>query len=327
MHGWLANMTAQNNPWHLVTRMIARQGFWWLSAMAGVLIISVYLSLNHWVDLHGEGESLSTSIRNVALVVAGVEALLLAAWRSTVAGRQADIAQQTLLSERYERGVAMLGHDRLAMRLGGIVALRRLAEEHPRQFHVQINRLLCNFVPKTTDREGDERLMSERELQAFIDAIGARRSRHMQVEHNSNYWPDLQGADLRDISIRSANLSKADLTDADLSGTRVLGVNLSGANLWSAQFANASLEGVDLSGIATLRAADLSGASLYLVDLHEALLSSVKLTGTHFTQVHGLTRSQLKHVAFDPEDPPVFNAVADATTGEQIDRLPNFGGL
>ena len=45
-------------------------------------------------------ESGSTTVRNLGLVVAGLIALPLAIWRSLVAQRQADTAQQSLLNER-----------------------------------------------------------------------------------------------------------------------------------------------------------------------------------------------------------------------------------
>lgn len=252
---------------------------------------------------------------------------LFALWRILVSQRQADTAQQAMLVNRYQHGVSMLGDDQLAIRLGGIDALIDLAKNHPEQYHIQVNRLLCNFVPKTIDRQDDARSMTDHELQRLIDAIGTRTSNHIRIEGRAGYCPNLRNADLRGILIKSANLSKADLTDADLSNAHLLGATLSGANLSSAQLANARLEGVDMSGVATLYAADLSGASLYLVNLSEALLIGVKLTGTHFTQVVGLTRRQLAGVAFDLENPPVFNAVVDTNTGEQIDRLPNFSRL
>ena len=40
----------------------------------------------------------------------------------------------------------MLGNDVLSVRLGGIYALLRLAEDNPEQYHVQIMDLLCGSV-------------------------------------------------------------------------------------------------------------------------------------------------------------------------------------
>ena len=113
-----------------------------------------------------EQEPNSTTIRNAGIVIAGFFALGFALWRGLVAERQAaaaqrqaetaerqaetalrqtetaqrqvetaqrqaETAQQGLLNERYQRGAEMLGHEVLAVRLGGIYALQRLARGTP----------------------------------------------------------------------------------------------------------------------------------------------------------------------------------------------------
>ena len=93
-------------------------------------------SVVFWDWLSGGGSG-SGTIRNIGLVAAGLIALPLAIWRAIVAERQANTAQQGLLNERYQNGAAMLGNEVLSVRLGGIYALQRLAEDHPEQYHIQ----------------------------------------------------------------------------------------------------------------------------------------------------------------------------------------------
>ena len=76
----------------------------WLAVSLVVLFIEIALSIVFWNWLSG-GESASTTIRNVGLVIAGSVALPLAIWRGVVADRQAsaaqrqvDAAQQSLLN-------------------------------------------------------------------------------------------------------------------------------------------------------------------------------------------------------------------------------------
>ena len=114
-------------------------------AAIATAVLAIVPSIMFWGWLSG-GESGSTTIRNIALVAAGVFTLLLAIWRGVVANRQANTAQQGLLNERYQKGAAMLGSEVLSVRLGGIYALQRLAEESPGQYHIQIMRLFCAFV-------------------------------------------------------------------------------------------------------------------------------------------------------------------------------------
>ena len=86
-------------------------------------------------------ESWSTIIRNFGLVIAAGIALWFAKKRIAVSDRQAETAQRGLLNERYQKGAEMLGSKVLSVRLGGIYALHRLAEDEPEQYHVQIMRL------------------------------------------------------------------------------------------------------------------------------------------------------------------------------------------
>ena len=60
------------------------------------------------------------------------------------------LPQQGLLHERYQKGAEMLGSELLSVRLGGIYALQRLAENHPGQYHIQIMHLFCAFVRHPT---------------------------------------------------------------------------------------------------------------------------------------------------------------------------------
>ena len=73
-------------------------------------------------------------------MIAGIIGFPIAIWRSIVASRQAaatqkqsETAQHSLLNERYQKGAEMLGSDLLSVRMGGIYALQRLADDHPRR--------------------------------------------------------------------------------------------------------------------------------------------------------------------------------------------------
>lgn len=136
-------------------------------------------------------ESGSTTVRNIGFVVAGLIALPFAVWRSWVAQRQANTAQQGLLNERYQQGAEMLGSNVLSVRRGGFFALERLAAEHPGHYHVQIMQLFCAFVrePTVDEREKPEQMVVQAEpeskqlsrrvkvradVQAIMAAIGTR---------------------------------------------------------------------------------------------------------------------------------------------------------
>ena len=181
-------------------------------------------------------ESGSTTIRNLGLVIGGAVALLLAIWRSWVAQRQADTAQQDLLNDRYQKGAEMLGSDVLSVRLGGIYNLEQLAAEYPEQYHLQVMKLFCTFVRIPTiyesaesrqlqvapnaGGEGASQYMpppTREDVQAIMTAIGARREAGIALEKKQNTTLDLHGADLSYVHLSGANLAGVNLSQANLS--------------------------------------------------------------------------------------------------------------
>ena len=298
----------------LIRSVLGRDGFWWVAAIAAVLLAGSLISWRFWEELGSDTESLSTTIRNVGLVLGGVIAILLAVWRSIVSERQADTAQQRLLNERYERGAEMLGSDVLSVRLGGIYALGRLAEDYPEQFHIQIMELFCAFARhpsasgRTEDLKGQtgafvvvgeserNRLPRLREdLQAVMTRIGARDERCLRLEHERGYRLNLRGVDLTNGKLSGANLSGSDLTYAKLSEV----------DFWNANLSRAMIRYADLSwhpssreeiNLAIMSAADgeweSRGTIMIQVDLSDADLSGANLSNAVMPYAN-LTGAQL----------------------------------
>ena len=347
--------------WRSIRRRLQKRGgLWWIIAIAAVLAVGILLSWSFWEELRGgqstNQESLSATIRNVGLVAGGVIAVLLAVWRSTVAERQTATAQQSLLNERYQKGAEMLGSGVLSVRLGGIYALQRLAEEHPEQYHVQIMRLLCAFVRHPTKDDGgaakpDEKDRLREDVQAVMTAIGTRSETGLVLEKKAGFMLDLHGADLAGVSLFEANLSGAYLVNADLSSKSgnlrsrafLTHVNLSEAKLMGAKLMHAYLFGADLTS-ANLSDAKLVGAELSLVNLSEASLFGANISDVDLSDAIGLTQGQINQACADaghsprylthPEDPETgeihfiiggdqptpfeFINVVDADTGEPL---------
>ena len=242
-------------------RMTSRDGFWWVAGITAVVVIGVLLSWRFWEELGDDEESVSTTVRNVGLVIGGVVAILLAIWRSRVAERQAGAAQrqaittqQNLLDERYQRGAEMLGSDLLAVRLGGIYGLQRLAEEHPGQYHIQIMELLCAFVRHPSNDEGvrtetdaDGESTLREDVQAVMTAVTACHAKRIKLERDAKFRLELSGAILSRVVLQDGNLFNARLGDADLSGARLSGAKLSETWLLDTNLSDALLGGANLS--------------------------------------------------------------------------------
>ncbi|MBC6406385.1 MAG: pentapeptide repeat-containing protein [Rhodospirillales bacterium] len=203
----------------------------------------------------------------------------------------------------------MLGSGTLTTRMGGIYALERLAQDHPKDYHAQIMNLLCAFARYRTEPEAasaadktGEAEASKRSEQkcppdvaAAVKAVGKCRKRlrdkdtlekiEKGTSEKSDREPDWT-LNLTRVNLTGADLTGADLTGADLEDTILVWVDLKGANL-----KGAILVGVDLKG------ADLEGADLEGVDLTGADLEGADLTGAI-----GLTQEML--LSAQPSSPP-----------------------
>ena len=269
-------------------------------------------------------ESNSTTVRNIGFIVAGALALVFAVWRGVLSQRQAktserqaetalrqtetaqlqvetsqrqtEIAQQGLLNERYQRGAEMLGNEVLAVRLGGIYALQRLAREHPGQYHIQVVELFCAFARHPT--KDQDALLEGRlreDVQAVMTAVGSRGESGLGIEIEEDFTLDLREADLSYARLSGANLSRANLSNAKLDH----------ANFFDWPFLRPDLSepipsGPDqpqvrisidmepvtpeLTGLESRRA-NLSLAILRGVDLSEARLVGTELSGAELSEV------------------------------------------
>ena len=184
----------------------------------------------------------------------------------------------------------MLGSEVLSVRLGGIYALQRLAEDDPVQYHVQIMRLLCAFVlnPRKDEdlesrraRQGLKSLTRE-DVQDAMRAIGNRSDDDIELEKKEPFSLDLIGVDLD-----GADLSKANLTNA----------NLAFANLTNAELTDAILT--------------------------NAHLPLVNLAGTDFSGAVGVTQGELDLACADPDNPPNLGGLCDPNTGAPLKCPPN----
>ena len=282
----------------------ARIVAWVVAWIVVVLIVVVVFSVYFWCWLVAD-ESGSTTIRNLGLVVAAMIGLPLAIWRSIVAERQSataqrqsetaqrqsETAQSSLLNERYQKGAEMLGSKVLAVRLGGIYALDRLAREYPGNYHTQIMSLFCALVcnpPAELNRDGGEEGNSRlpgmlTDGQAVMRAVGMRNGSQIETEKKEEFRLGLFKADLKDLYLSSANLSRVDLGGADLSGAQLLDdTNLS----------ETFLLGVNLSG--------------------------AFLDGTDLRNCTGLTQKELDRATANPDNPPKLEGVVDAETGKPL---------
>lgn len=317
-------------PWLLATsrrNSVLRQIAGWGIPAIGLALACAFF----WEDLWAHAER----IRNLALVAAAAVGLPIAAWRSSTAHRQAETAQNSLLTERYQRAAEMLGGEE-AVCLAGIYTLTHMAQSNLTH-HVLIMSALSAVVRTSAAREnisGTRRTSAD--VTAIMEALGARNPEQILMEKWENYKLNLRAVDLRGLSVNKVMLRRATLDDAIFSDSEnrailldadfedaslvsarldaafLLGANFASANLTFASLTGAILGGSDLRQ-ATLSNTDFSNAEFTKADIEDAIL-----TGTDLTNVTGLTQQQLNSARIDPSHPPILTGATDPDTGKPL---------
>lgn len=340
-------------PWRWANDLSKRAALFAEANMVPLAILALAIVIVASVFFWDQAED----IRNVGLIVAAIIALPIAIWRSRVAERQADIAQQSVLNERYQKSAEMLGSAVLSVRLGGIAALERLALEHPTQHHSEVMKLLFAFIRQPIEDSQARNVPtlnmrgSRQDVQAAVDAVRACRSQNRAAETSSIYWIDLRGANLRKADLTNIDLSVAPVTEwhgiasgsldapnrravlshADLSKAHLGLAKMSRCLCDETNFTDADLRGAKLQQAAfllanlrnaSLAAADLTGAGFYSSDLRNATFRDANLSGAKFAEESpgdaGLTQRQLDEACADPDVPPELINMVDAETGHVL---------
>jgi hypothetical protein len=237
-------------------------------------------------------KTLATILGGIVLLTGGFFT-----WRNIkLAQESLRVSQEGQITDRFTKAIEQLGAadangvKKMVVRLGGIYALERIANESERD-HWPIMEVLCTYVrnfapikaPQSTRKNqalsqsahSPTHVLPEADIQAILTVLG-RRDRNRETKYQfldlsytdlyeANligaylYGANLYGANLSRAYLNEANLIGADLSGADLSEARLSGADLSGAYLITADLRHADLRTADLS-TADLTAADLSGA-------------------------------------------------------------------
>ena len=273
-----------------------------------IVALGVVLAVTSWDWMNAGEESPGPTVRTVSLIVGGAVAVVLTLWRSTLSERQWQVAQESLLNQRYERAAEMLGSRVPVVRVAGVQALKNLADEHPSLYHLQIIDLLCAYIRSPPEYEDDLaislvndnpdiRPIVREDVQVAFRAVAHRSTAGIEIERRRGYRLDLAKTDLRGMDAgRGGDLSSANLQETDLRHATLYEMNLSRANLLGAELAhcylaranlhNADMNGTDMS-FCYAEFADLSGATLGIemraIELGRANLSNATLLAPNMT--------------------------------------------
>jgi hypothetical protein len=203
------------------------------------------------------------------------------------------------LADRLTQAVDQLRDRNIAVRLGGIYALERLARTSESEYW-PIMEVLTAFVreraPVTKNQPPTEpppRLAHD--VQAALDVIGRRRHTYKDGESQRL---DLRGTDLRRAHLAGAKLAGAILSEVRLEEANMAGISLEEAILRATRLEHSNLTDAKMHG-AFLLNTSLNGARLRNANLQGAFLGGTRLDGAEllgadFTDATGLSWEQLK---------------------------------
>lgn len=280
---------------------------WPVTVLVGITIL-VALAVPAWLTIRwyiqpGTPEQKKEAVTLLFQILGGTAFLVgvYFTWQQLVT------TQQGQITERFTRAIEQLGKDddegggtqganagvnsrkNLAIRLGGIYALERLARDS-KPDHPAVMEVLTAFVREHSAwAEGEEAAgTTQRDIrpdtQAILTVIGRRELTYNKGESQRL---NLSGTDLRWAVLNKTNLDGVDFTYAHLEKAELKEAQLRGAVLLNAYLNEAILEGAQLQG------ADLGGAVFRNAKVTGVNFKGANLSGADLTDAEGLTQQQL----------------------------------
>lgn len=221
-----------------------------------------------------------------------------------------EVAQNSQITERFTKAVEQLGSENLSIRIGGIYALEKIAQDAPKTYHWTIMEILCAFIrnhelswEKNVTKPEVSIIKKNRDLETALIVIGRRNTKH----DPENIVLDLRGTDLSFTNLNNGkyDFSKAIFLDSSLTSVQwnnvvLETVKLYKSNLREAIFIKCSFKEADLKNTY------ISGAEFFNCNLQKAnfmggkisdtmplFLTNSKIQGTIFYTVLGLTQENI----------------------------------
>lgn len=289
-------------------------------------------------DIENEARKTLAYIMGGVLAIIGITLAyrrIRALERQVLVGQeQLKVVQEGQITERFTRAIEQLGSDKMEIRLGGIYALERIANDSDKDYSIIIETLTAyvrerakwresaelgkdqlldeKYFTKNEEREANIRSFPAVDIQAVLNVLARRKYRFKEGEDNP-------------LDLSATNLRGAMLNWAHLEGAIFVGSQLQKAHLWEAHLEKASLtfanlseafiiranfEGADL-GVSFLIKARLEGANFARANLENAFLLGTRLNGAKFKETNlkgvdlrfatGLTKEQLSEAILDKE--------------------------
>lgn len=235
-----------------------------------------------------------------------------------------DIDRDANRTTRYTEAIKQLGDEaHLAIRLGGIYALERIAIDSERDRQTILD-VLTTWIKDQARRKLDvsgPRADRPRDVAAAIVVVGrvsdlGRRGEAIDLAHADLSDGRLRRADLSGAILADVDLSSADLTEATLADAHLPSANLHEARLNRADFTRAMCHGVDFSN-AFLVDTNFSEARFRRTIFTGAVFDRTIFCGTDLRTVRDLPNDVFVRCFWDEA-----TQWPDGTTPPYLKRLP-----
>ena len=217
------------------------------------LLVGLYLT---WRRIVATEKNVSVAQENVSVALTNVR----------VAQENVRVAEEGHITDRFTKAIAQLGDKEMAIRLGGIYALERIAKDSEKD-HGPIMEVLTAYVRENAPRQQEdpqkETETPPTDIQAILTVLGRRETtgKNRVNDRLDLSYTRLVRAILPDANLTGVDLFEADLTRAWLSGANLSGANLRWANLSGANLNDAILDKAKLEGAKNLTAEQIQSAS------------------------------------------------------------------
>jgi hypothetical protein len=223
--------------------------------------------------------------QGVLLAVGGfiaIVTLLFTRTKHLLEEKKQELDQDSNWTNRYTEAIKQLGDTSISIRLGGIYALERIAQDSRRDRQTILDVLCAHLREKSPISDSPSTSQMATDLAAAATVI----ARVTQLSLSGNYL-DLHSTNLAHAVLDGANFSSANLANADLRNARLSRTDLSYANLHKADFRGAELDGARLWEAklteSDLSASNLEGANLRGANLQGACAKSAKMSKVNLT--------------------------------------------
>ncbi len=213
------------------------------------------------------------------------------------------VAQEGQITDRFNKAIDHLGAEVLAVRLGGVYALARIAADSPRDAPTIVE-IFASFLREAAR---DSATRTPTDGKAILNLLGTAAWARDRVT-------DLTGCRFNGLMMEKLDMRHALLEDAVFHDCRLPGTRFDGASLLGADFSDCYLRGCSFKGCdaqvaifenTSLRDATFAGAKIF-----GARFGSASLLGANFDEATGAIRQQFDDAIVDESTQlPKFDAV------------------